>query len=157
MGRPLRYISGHQRRKSPIEYIEQDCGFTTPCWVWQRATSSNGYGRGYANGITCQAHRMVYERMIGSIPDGLDLDHLCRNRACVNPEHLEPVTRLVNVARGTNPVLTMGLAEVIRTRYAGGGCSQRQLAAEYGVCHATIGGVTRRQRYKGDLEPGDLR
>lgn len=50
-----------------------------------------------------RAHRLVYELLVGPIPDGLQLDHLCRNRGCVRPDHLEPVTRRTNILRGTGP------------------------------------------------------
>lgn len=69
------------------------------CWIWQLATSTSGYGvvrlwrwRGYA-------HRYTYTHLVGPIPEGLQLDHLCRVRRCVNPAHLEPVTNHVNVLR----------------------------------------------------------
>lgn len=69
------------------------------CVEWQGKYFSNGYGRvGYK-----MAHRIVYEEQVGEIPDGLQLDHLCRNRGCVNIEHLEPVTIKVNVMRGVSP------------------------------------------------------
>jgi hypothetical protein len=65
------------------------------CWLWTAALTS-GYGA-WGNR---RAHRLVYEALVGPIPQGLQLDHLCRNRACVRPEHLEPVTQQVNLARG---------------------------------------------------------
>lgn len=79
-----------------------------PCWVWQAARQSSGYGFFENDG----AHRVAYEFMIGPIPAGLELDHLChpgdgsclratcRHRLCVNPAHLEPVTRFENMKRG---------------------------------------------------------
>lgn len=70
------------------------------CWVWT-AYTENGYGRlSIQSQPGLYAHRVAYEEMVGEIPPGLHLDHLCRNRACVNPWHLEPVTVLVNVRRG---------------------------------------------------------
>ena len=69
------------------------------CWFWM-AAKTNGYGVVQHNGRVQRAHRVVYEHLVGPIPVGLELDHLCRNRACVNPAHLEPVTGKDNIARG---------------------------------------------------------
>lgn len=70
------------------------------CWHWIGAQKGNGYGNSWLNGRNQPAHRVIYQLIKGEIPDGMDLDHLCRNRICVNPNHLEPVTRSVNLSRG---------------------------------------------------------
>lgn len=74
------------------------------CWEWRGKRQPNGYGKLWIRGLPGDgqgyAHRVVYELLVGPIPVGLDLDHLCRNRGCVNPAHLEPVTRRTNLVRG---------------------------------------------------------
>lgn len=74
---------------------------TDGCWNWIGATLE-GYGTFHAR----RAHRMAYEMLVGPIPGGLHLDHLCRNRACVNPAHLEPVTLAENIRRGERAMKT---------------------------------------------------
>lgn len=69
-------------------------------WLWCGATTRNGYGQVALGGRHVMAHRAIYEYVVAEIPEGLDLDHLCRNRSCVNPQHLEPVTRSENLRRG---------------------------------------------------------
>lgn len=72
------------------------------CWVYAGAKTSNGYGHVNTGGTPRfrYTHRLVYEEMVGSIPLGTEIDHLCRNRACCNPEHLEAVSHVENVRRG---------------------------------------------------------
>lgn len=78
------------------------------CWQWNAAMHGAGYGafslRENGVWVTRLAHRLAYEHFVGPILDGLTLDHLCRNRACINPAHLEPVTLQENKARGYSPV-----------------------------------------------------
>lgn len=74
----------------------------TGCWEWQGATD-NGYGRTRWQGKKSYAHRVVYEHFRGIVPAGLHIDHLCRNRRCANPWHLEPVSRKENILRGDGP------------------------------------------------------
>lgn len=73
---------------------------TTGCWEWVAARNTYGYGQFKHGSGMRPAHRVSYEAVCGPIPDGLQIDHLCRNRACVNPAHLEAVTCRINLLRG---------------------------------------------------------
>ena len=73
------------------------------CWVWEGSDSGNGYGRISVAGRTRAVHILVYEIYIGPVPEGLVLDHDCRNRLCCNPEHLIPRTNLENTLIGEGP------------------------------------------------------
>lgn len=69
------------------------------CWLWTGAVTSSGYGSVGVNGRSESAHRHLYALLVAPIPAGLEIDHLCRVRLCVNPDHLEPVTRAENLRR----------------------------------------------------------
>jgi len=75
------------------------------CWLWAKGIMGTGYGQLFVRGSKpykmVRAHIAVYEALVGPVPEGLELDHLCRVRRCVNPDHLEPVTHRENVLRGT--------------------------------------------------------
>lgn len=76
--------------------VDDDSG----CWIWKGITRE-GYGRIKISGMpVLQAHRASYEHHVGKIPEGLVIDHLCRNRSCINPKHLETVTIAENIRRG---------------------------------------------------------
>lgn len=70
------------------------------CWLWLGCVDEKGYGRVSLGGRLFPAHSRSYQRAKGRIPRGLEIDHLCRNPSCVNPDHLEPVTKQVNALRG---------------------------------------------------------
>lgn len=84
------------------------------CWNWQLSLSNSGYARAMCDGKMRYLHDVMYEICKGKIPDGLELDHTCRNRRCINPEHLEPVTRLENILRGNCTKLSNEQVEEIR-------------------------------------------
>jgi hypothetical protein len=94
---------------TPIERIENRTIITpgpmpTDCHICHLATSDTGYVHLKVNGRTVSAHRTTYEHVNGPIPPGLMIDHLCRQRNCVNPEHMEAVTNRTNVLRGQSPI-----------------------------------------------------
>lgn len=97
------------RARTIVEQVTRLAG-STPCFTWQGCTT-NGYGTIQAgkrslagNRVPSYVHVLMYQILVGPIPDGMELDHWCRNRACWNPEHTEPVTRRTNIARGRSIV-----------------------------------------------------
>ncbi len=94
------------------------------CWLWNGPLSSDGYGKFQMRSRSRIAHRAAYEIIVGPIPAGLELDHLCRVRHCVNPEHLEPVTQAENTRRSDIPWMVVKRS---------GRCKNGHLLAETGI------------------------
>lgn len=141
-GEPLRFIKGHNARLSSSPYLVDEA---TGCWEWQRALS-NGYGHLSVEGRHALAHRWMYEQKVGPIPAGLHLDHLCRNKRCVNPDHLDPVTLAENSRRGNAARLSAKDAEAIRAATG----LQRDIAAQYGVHQSVISKIKSGTRWAKD-------
>lgn len=100
------------RKRVPEETrFWQKVNKTPNCWLWT-ASLNRGYGQ-MASGVPGNgpilAHRFAYEMLRGPIPPGRQIDHLCRNRACVNPDHLQPVTQQMNMRRGLQSRLMNGM------------------------------------------------
>jgi len=102
-GEHARYVPGHQwrNRRTPASqrfWRKVDVATPDACWIWRGYVMPNGYGQ-FRDGRIVLAHRFAYEDVVGPIPDGLQIDHLCKTTACVNPSHMGPVTQAVNLAR----------------------------------------------------------
>lgn len=137
--------------RSPHMYLEEDRGYKTPCWIWQRSKNRNGYGLGFVPDDTRPtgwrtrlAHRIYWEAEYGPVPTGLELDHLCRQRACVRPDHQEAVTPAENSRRSSTTKLTKAIVADIRTSELSG----RLLAKKYGISPTTVSNVIRYRRWR---------
>ncbi len=157
-GQPQRFIHGHYAaykdgisRRATTRWLEEDRGYATLCWVWQLSINAGGYGRETAceagGKRTRLAHRGAYEDRYGPVPEGFELDHLCRVRACVNPDHLEVVTRATNTRRGASAILNEVSAKEVRA-LARQGWLHVDIAAAYGLARSTVGGVVGGRRWR---------
>lgn len=137
-------------RRSPRlpDYIKKDCGHSTLCWIWQRAKSKQGYGMVTIKQKQFLMHRIFYEQKYGPIPAGLELDHLCHQTLCINPDHLEAVTHAVNVQRGRRSKLTPELVREAHKRYLAGE-SQVSIARDFGVDSSVISEAVRGKIWRG--------
>lgn len=142
-----RYVKGHNARRTweqRARYVVTDSG----CWQWQGRLSPAGYGLIWDNDRNRDdfAHRAVFEYHRGLIPVESDgLDHLCRNRACVNPDHLQPVSQATNSRRGSATKLTWNDVRAIRASPD----TYRALARRFGVSSCAISNI---KNYKCWLE-----
>lgn len=99
-----------------------DVGHPLGCWEWNGGTTADGYGQTTEKTPDGRrriyVHRLAYEHLLGPIPEGLVIDHLCRNTLCVNPDHLEPVTIAENVRRGRAVEVSRARATASHGTYA---------------------------------------
>jgi hypothetical protein len=126
-------------------WLEKDRGYNSPCWMWQGATDSRGYAMAMRDGRVRSLHKWLWEELHGPVGEGLELDHLCRQRSCVNPDHLEAVSHAENVRRGATARLTPAQVEEIREAMRARDASGKRpvglvqsLVEEYGVCRRSI-------------------
>ena len=126
------FVHGHQSR-AHVHYKETMTG----CWEWQTGTAPSGYGIARVNGRSVRAHRAVYEALVGPIPNGFVLDHICRNKICVNPAHLRVVTAAENTRSGNSAKLSVDDVLNIRELF-GQGVIQAHICRIYGLSRTTV-------------------
>lgn len=98
----------------PSDYRVEDRGYESDCWIRLGVRNNKGYTKVTIGGKTKYAHRAMYEQEIGPIPDGLTIDHLCDQRDCIRPSHLEPKSNVRNLRRGRQIKLTPEKVLLIR-------------------------------------------
>lgn len=146
-GQPRKYVRFHHRTLAGPLYVEDESG----CWIWQRSyRGAYGQWGSRRDGGTRLAHRALYEHLVGPVPDGYDLDHLCRNPACVNPDHLEPVTHRENMRRGSNARLTAAQVGEIR-RLSDSGVRNRDICKQYGLSSGHVSNIVKGRAWR-DVE-----
>jgi hypothetical protein len=134
-------------RYDPHEYNEtpapQHAAHLGPCWVWRKQLVGGRYGRKWVKGRGVLAHVWYYEQAKGPIPVGLEIDHLCRVKQCVNPAHLEAVTRTVNRQR-RSVISEEGVRHVRRS-----GMTATEAAKHLGISVTAASWIVRRLTWKG--------
>lgn len=94
---PLRFLNFKDRTLPQMMWDRIECSSPGDCWNWSGFVKSNGYGSLNFKGKAYQAHRLVFETLVGNIPDNAQIDHICNNPGCVNPKHLQLVTSTENL------------------------------------------------------------
>lgn len=124
-----------------MNFIIEDRGYLTHCWIFQGSISPDGYGYFHRLRKPFWAHRFMYEEVNGKIPEGKQLDHLCKVRSCVNPNHLEVVTIKINVQRGKSAKISMKEACEIRDLFLRMSFTQREIAKLYGISQQQVSDI----------------
>jgi hypothetical protein len=138
-GEPKPFLPHHKPPRKPDNYIIDE---TTGCWVWQGAKWGDGYDIAMRQGKPTSMVRLYWEQAHGrDFPEGMVPDHLCRNRACVNPDHIEPITQRENIRRGRVAKLT--IEQVREIRALRGIEHFHSIAARYNVTANYIHGLWR--------------
>lgn len=152
-GQPTKYLRGHGRRIVHPHNFERYCsiedrGHDTPCWIWQGFKDSRaGYAVIGINGRPRKVHQISYKRFHGEVPAGKEIDHVCGNRACVNPDHLEAVSHTENCRRGRKAVLIMEQAEEIRRLKREHGLKHTEIAEMFDVSATCIWNIVHGNRW----------
>jgi hypothetical protein len=140
---PIRYINGHQKKR-PLAYT---LDVETNCWMWEGAVDDQGYAQIKRGGRGGHGHRVVWEETHGPVPDGLELDHICKRRRCINPDHLEAVTHATNCQRSSFAKLTPADVAVIRSLFEEK--SDRIIGQRFGVSDTAIRNIRIGKSWRG--------
>lgn len=145
--KPRPYINHHWSNPKKYKVNEK-----TGCWEWLLGKGYTGYGQSWYKDksgkvIKTTAHRVMYLKMIGPIRPGYQLDHLCRNTSCVNPEHLEQVTPAENTRRSSLAKINISIAREIREIYKTGKFSMTSLGGKFNISREMIGQIVNNKRW----------
>lgn len=149
-GEPHRYIIGHAVGKTvSVEHYEvQDRGHDTPCWVWRKSKSVQGYGLIQRNGRARIAHRTYYEDAFGPIPSDYECHHECEVKLCVNPAHLAALPRQEHQRISRRTSLNPEKVRRIRQLAATTDVSYREIGSLYGITRNNVSAVVNRHSWK---------
>jgi hypothetical protein len=143
-GEPRMFRAGHQRRNTFGYTVDAETG----CWIWHGHFNTGGYGQFSCGPIkNVLAHRYYFEQARGPIPEGTELHHLCTNRRCVNPDHLQTLTRKQHHPTYSKPApflcwkTTLTASDIAEIRALRGKVTQEQLGKRFGVYQTTISRV----------------
>ena len=137
-------------------YAVMDCGYTTECWIWN-GPKRDGYGivstrKSNGQKTTINAHVYFYLKTGKKIPAGMQLDHLCKHRACINPEHVEPVSQVTNARRGRQSKLNIELVRELRKEYTTYKCGLHCFARDHGISFGTMSDLIHGYSWKEEEE-----
>ena len=136
-GKKFKFVHGHNSKKQGERWSVLESG----CWEWKLNKNWKGYGSCTVGGINRMAHRVVFESFRGTIPIGFELDHICKNRGCVNPDHLRVVTKTENIRRSAVAKINMGIAGAIRKSHSKNKCTIKETAKAFGLGRHLVGNV----------------
>lgn len=120
--------------------------FKGQCWLWPYSLNKDGYGQITINKKYHSAHKFFYELVKGKVPCGCELDHLCKNKNCVNPEHLEPVSHAINCRRGKNSKLSE--EDIMKIKKMSASHSHQEIAKEFDVSRQNISLILSGKRWR---------
>ena len=129
------------------EIVRYKINSKTGCWEWLGSLRKDGYGRWCYKGKVQLAHRVMFFITKRKWPND-KLDHLCRNRACVNPEHLEDTSSAVNNQRGNRAKLTQEDVDFIRDNYTGARGERIHFMRKFGISSSQFGRIKRNESWK---------
>ena len=142
-------------KKDPVpRFLDKVMPILDGCWLWTGTVTRTRYGMFWPHGEAVVAHRFAYELFVGEIPDGMVIDHLCRSRSCVNPEHLEAVAFIENVRRGAK---VPGVVTPNVCKHGHPFTEENTIRNDKGHRHCRECGRRRNREYKRKIRNGNAR